>query len=235
MWDKSLAWDSRISSSTPSPLFGPALARAAGNRPGERRRSGCLRTGSAGPAPAGRRCPGRRPARRPAAAAAGRGTSRRGTGIEDQDAAGVETGDQGRHRLVVQIAAEDGGEGIVQIRHQQAPAGLLRRPEEVIDGEQLGRGKAPQELSSCWPAARRAPGVARRSSGSATSPSCRASICRHGNALAVCGSPVTGSGSPQYPGSAAALHAPAAAHSRSRDGRIWGFLPGLGHRQAPFC
>jgi hypothetical protein len=32
---------------------------------------------------------------------------------------------QGRHRLVVQIAAEEGRQGIVQIRHHDAPADVL--------------------------------------------------------------------------------------------------------------
>jgi len=36
-----------------------------------------------------------------------------GTGIEYQDAADVEIAGQGRHRLVIQIAAEEGREGIV--------------------------------------------------------------------------------------------------------------------------
>ena len=59
------------------------------------------------------------------------------------------------------------------------------------------------------------------SCGPATPPPCRASIWRRRNAVsAVCGSPVTGSGSPQYPGSATAPASPAAAHSHSPDTRI---------------
>jgi hypothetical protein len=48
-----------------------------------------------------------------------------GAGIEDQDAVGLQVAGQGGHRLVVQIAAEEGRQGIVQIRHHDAPADVL--------------------------------------------------------------------------------------------------------------
>jgi hypothetical protein len=72
----------------------------------------------------------------------------RRAGVKDQDAAGIKVASQGRDRLAVQIAAEDGSEGIVQIGHHHTPASALHRSEEATNGLQFVSGKGHQESSS---------------------------------------------------------------------------------------
>ena len=79
-------------------------------------------------------------------------------------------------------------------------------------------------VSACWRRFRRGPHNAipgrRSSSGSATPPPCRASSWRRRNAAsAVCGFPLTGSGKPQYCGSAPDRPRPAGPDCHSRDMR----------------
>ena len=101
-----------------------------------------------------------------------------------------------------------------------SPPGLGNLPASASCSAAALAATAPaSSASACSAAARASPASAsararRRqnanhgrpgSSGPAAPPPCRASSCRCRNAVsAVCGSPVTGSGSPQYPGSAPA-------------------------------